>query len=142
MRIARAGFALAGLAMLAYGGWLGWAVISASTERAVQVTAWFVGGPLLHDGLVAPVVGVVGLALTRWVPRPWRAPVAVAAVVSAILTLLAIPLLWHPFGVGTNPGLHDRDYATGLAVALGVVWICAVATGFVLGRRHRGAAEA
>jgi hypothetical protein len=139
VRIARAGFALAGLAMLAYGAWLGWAVISVSTERATQVIAWFVGGPLLHDGLVAPVVGVVGLVLTRWLPAPWRAPVAVAVVVSAILTLLAIPLLWRPFGVATNPGLHDRDYGTGLLIALAVVWICALATGSVRTLRRRDA---
>lgn len=141
MRIARAVFAVAGLAMLAWGAWLSWEVISASTERAVQVIAWFVGGPLLHDGIVAPVVGILGLVITRWLPAAWRAPVAVAAVISAILTLLAIPLLWRPFGVATNPGLHDRDYATGLAVALGAVWICALATGFTRGLRRRRASR-
>lgn len=124
-------FALAGLAMLGWGALLGWEFISASTERAVQGIAWFVGGPLLHDGLVAPLVGLIGLAIVRWVPQPWRAPVAIGVVLSAILTLLAIPLLWRPFGVAVNPGLHDGNYVLGFAVSLAVVWLGAVAGGIV-----------
>jgi hypothetical protein len=115
--------AVSGLALLAYGAVLSWEFASSRTVNAVQGAAWFVGGPLVHDGIVAPVVGVVGLLLTRFVPAAWRAPVAAGVVLSAVLTLLAIPLLWRPFGVVTNPGLHDRDYGIGLAVALGVVWV-------------------
>lgn len=120
---------LAGLALLAYGGVLAWEFGTSRTINAVQGLAWFVGGPVVHDGLVAPVVGVVGLVLTRVLPEHWRAPVVVGVVLSAILTLLAIPLLWRPFHVATNPGLHDRDYGVGLLIALGVVWAGVVIAG-------------
>ena len=127
--------AVAGLALLAYGGVLAWEFAGSRTVNAVQGAAWFLGGPVLHDGLVAPVVGLAGLGLTRVLPRPWRAPVAAGLALTGVLTLLALPLLWRPFGVVTNPGLHDRDYGTGLAVALGVVWVAVVAAGAV--RHHR-----
>jgi hypothetical protein len=121
--------ALAGLALLGYGSVLAWEFATSRTVNAVQGAAWFVGGPLVHDGLVAPAVGVAGLALTRLVPRPWRTPVAVGVVVTAVLTLLAVPLLWRPFGVVTNPGLHDRNYGAGLAIAVGVVWLAVAVAG-------------
>lgn len=121
--------AVGGLAMLAYGAVLSWEFASSRTVNAVQGAAWFVGGPVVHDGIVAPAVGIVGLALTRFVPAAWRTPVAVGVVLSAVLTLLAIPLLWRPFGVVANPGLHDRDYGSGLAIALGVVWLGVVVAG-------------
>ena len=128
-------FAIAGLGLLAYGAVLAWEFGTSRTVNAVQGIAWFVGGPLVHDGIVAPVVGLAGVLLTRVVPRPWRGPVAVGCVLSGVLTLLAIPLLWRPFGVATNPGLHDRNYGLGLAIALGVVWLGVVAAG--LAQQHR-----
>lgn len=133
----RALFAVAGLALLAYGAVLSWEFVSSRTVNAVQGVAWFVGGPLVHDGLVAPVIGLTGLLLTRIVARPWRTPVAVGAVLTAVLALLAIPLLWRPFGVVTNPGLHDRNYGAGLAIALGVVWLAVAVTGVAATARHR-----
>lgn len=133
----RIAFALAGLAMLTYGAVLAWDFATARASNAVNGLAWFVGGPILHDAVVAPVVGVLGVLLTRFVPVAWRAPIAVGAVLSGVLTVLAIPLLWRPFGVATNPGLHDRDYGTGFAVALGVVWVCVLAAGIYRARALR-----
>jgi hypothetical protein len=121
--------AMSGLALLAYGAVLTWEFATSRTVNAVQGIAWFVGGPLVHDGIVAPAVGLIGLALTRVMPQPWRTPVAVGVVLSGVLTLLAIPLLWRPFGMSTNPGLHDRNYAAGLAIALATIWLTVLVAG-------------
>ncbi|MFL6123354.1 hypothetical protein [Actinophytocola sp.] len=133
----RALFALSGLALLTYGALLVWDFATSRTVNAVQGAAWFVGGPLIHDGLVAPAVGLTGVVLTRVLPKPWRAPVTAGVVLSGVLTLVAIPLLWRPYGTAVNPGLHDRDYGAGLAVALGAVWAAVLVTGLV--RRRRSA---
>ncbi len=130
-------FALAGLAALAWGAWLAWDV--AAGHDSLQAAAWFVGGPLVHDGLVAPAVGLGGLLLVRVLPPDWRAPVAIGTTVSAVLALLAVPLLLRPFGVAANPGLHDGNYALGLAVALGVVWLGVLVAGAL--RTRKGAAR-
>lgn len=131
--------AITGLAMLAYGAVLTWDFATSRTVNAVQGAAWFIGGPLVHDGLVAPVVGLAGLVLSRVLPRPWRAPVVTGLVLTGVLTLLGVPLLWRPFGGATNPGLHDRDYGSGLAIALGVVWIAVVVAGLAQQHRSRSA---
>ena len=114
--------AMIGLTLIGYGVVLAWDFGTSRTVNAVEGLAWFVGGPVVHDGLVAPAVGLVGLGLARVLPKPWRTPVVVGLVLTAVLTLLAIPLLWRPFHVATNPGLHDRDYGVGLGIALAVVW--------------------
>lgn len=87
-----------------------------------RTLGWLVGGPLVHDLLIAPLVGVAGLALSRFLPDRWKTPVKTGAVLTGVLTLLAVPLLWRPFGGAANPGLHDADTVTGLLVSLAVVW--------------------
>lgn len=129
--------AIAGLALLAYGALLAWEFATSRAVNAVQGIAWFVGGPLVHDGLVAPAVGLAGLLLSRTITRPWRTPVTIGLVLTAVLTLLAIPLLWRPFGVVTNPGLHDRNYGAGLAITLGVVWLAVIIAGLARSRSFR-----
>jgi hypothetical protein len=136
-KLLRVAFAVSGLALLAYGAVLAWEFGTSRALNAVQGIAWFAGGPLVHDGIVAPAVGVTGVVLTRFVPPRWRMPVMVGLTLTAVLTLLAVPLLWRPFGVPTNPGLHDRDYGTGLTVALGVVWAGVLVAGLNSGRRRR-----
>jgi hypothetical protein len=127
--------ALTGLALLGYGAVLAWEFASSRTVNAVQGAAWFVGGPIVHDGLVAPVVGLVGLGLAKVLPRPWHRPVVAGLVLTGVLTLLGVPLVWRPYGGATNPGLHDRDYGAGLAIAVGIVWVAVVLAG--LAQQHR-----
>jgi hypothetical protein len=127
--VTRAIFAAAGLAALAWGAWLAWDFATASASNAVQGLAFFVGGTIVHDALIAPLVGLTGLLIARRLPQPWRTPVAAGGALSGILVLLAIPLLWHPFGAPTNPGLHDGNYALGLLISLAVVWLGATAAG-------------
>jgi hypothetical protein len=132
--------AISGLALLAYGAVLTWDFATSRTVNAVQGAAWFLAGPLIHDGVVGPAVGITGLVLTRIVPQPWRTPVITGVVLSAVLTLVAIPLLWRPYGTAVNPGLHDRNYGAGLAIALGTVWVAVIIAGVVRQLRAQPAA--
>ncbi|HET9138384.1 hypothetical protein [Actinophytocola sp.] len=117
MMIVRGLLGLAGLAGIAWGAVLVWDIAAASARDGLQLAAWLVGGPVLHDGLLAPMIGAVGLLVARRVPARWRGPVATGGVLIGILAMVAVPLLCRPFGVPDNPGLHDRDYLLGLLVA-------------------------
>ncbi|SMD14367.1 hypothetical protein [Kibdelosporangium aridum] len=100
---------VAGLVMMAWG-----ALLALEVPQIVEFGAWFLAGPLVHDLVLAPVVGLAGLAL--------KGPVKAGAVVSGILVLIAVPVIWQPH-VPVNPGLHDRNYWLGLAISLAVVWL-------------------
>ena len=131
----RAALVLAGALMITWGGWLLWP----NLQPATSVATWFLGGPLLHDLLLAPAVGVLGAVLAATVRPRWRAPLAAGLVVSAILVLLALPGLLRPSAEEPNPGLADRDLRPGLAAALAATWIVVLTVGLL--RRHLDAAE-
>ncbi|WP_367132582.1 hypothetical protein [Saccharothrix sp. HUAS TT1] len=112
----------------------GWGAYLLLPLLDVDLALWFIGGPVAHDVLLAPLFAGVGLLVVRWAPPRWRAPVLVGGTLTGVLVLLAVPLLWRPFGGPRNPGLVDRDYPTGLLVAIGVVWLGVLAARLLVGR--------
>jgi hypothetical protein len=137
MRTARIAFALPGLAALAWGLVLATQFALHSLRDGRSALAFFVGGPVLHDALVAPFVGLIGLVISRWVGRHWRTPVRLGAATSGVLALLAVPAIWRTHAGQHNPGLDDRNYPAGLLLALAVVWLAMVGWGLIRQRRHR-----
>ncbi|MEU8256566.1 hypothetical protein AB0C06_20155 [Micromonospora inaquosa] len=120
MRAVRLLLLVLGASAVGYGGWL-------LLPQLGTALPWLIGGPVLHDVLVAPLVGVVGLTLSRLVTNRLRlAWVTAGLLASATLLLIAVPLLWRPPSAPPNPGLPDRNYPLGLAVGLAVVWAAIV----------------
>ncbi|MGI5521517.1 hypothetical protein ACQEUX_11220 [Micromonospora sp. CA-259024] len=116
MRAVRLLLLLLGVATVTYGGWL-------LLPQLGAILPWLIGGPLLHDALVAPLVGLVGLMLGRLVTdRVRRAWITAGLVASATLLLIAVPLLWRPPSAPPNPGLPDRNYPLGLTAGLAALW--------------------
>jgi hypothetical protein len=102
-------------------------ITTTSISNAFDVGTWVVGADLVHDLLLAPVVVLVSVLLTRAVPLPWRAPIRGALVASAVFVVIAYPAL-NGFGRDTapgNPSVQPLDYGTALATTLVVVWVLA-----------------
>lgn len=123
---------------------LGWAVIGVGLRgifekhvdtRPGELARFVVGGALLHDLLVAPVVIVVGVVVARAVRGPARSLVQAALVVTAVVALFAYPLV-RAYGLATNnPTSLPRNYGANLLVVLGLVWAAAA---LLVLRRLRG----
>jgi hypothetical protein len=119
----------------------GWAVIAwglrgvfqhSLDTRPTNLAKFVVGGALLHDLFVAPVVIVAGVLLARAVPGRARAVVQGALVVSGIVALFSYPLV-RAYGLAAhNPTSLPHNYTVNLLIVLGVVW--AVAAGLVIAR--------
>ncbi|WP_221193138.1 hypothetical protein [Mycolicibacterium iranicum] len=110
---------LAGLGLGTYGVMLLW-----DSPSRVPIVVWALVAVVLHDFEFAPLCAAVGLAGRALIPVRWRSPVAVAALCSVVLVLLAIPVYTKPGLRPDNPSVLDRDYAVGLWVAVAAVWIC------------------
>ncbi len=123
-----------GVLVAAYGAWL--LLTRQDGGQLVSAGAWLVGGVVLHDAVLAPVVVVLGVLLVRAVPRAVRAPVAVVGIVLGSVTLLALPVLGGFGRRADNPTLLDRDYGAGWW-ALAAVVVVVVAAGTLV-RRRRG----
>jgi hypothetical protein len=80
---------------------------------------WLAAAVVLHDGFIAPITVGTGLALTRVPPRA-RRYLQGALLVGALITIIAIPLIWRQ---GTQPeskALLLRDYTANLTLLLGI----------------------
>lgn len=124
-----------GVAVTAYGGWL--LVSRQSGDQLRSAATWLVGGVLVHDLLLSAVVIVAGVVVSRLVPEPARAPVAVGGVVLGSLTLIAVPVLGRFGARPDNPTLLDRDYTTGWLVVAALVGGAVVLASACRARRRR-----
>lgn len=111
-----------------------------NTSQLIGWGTWVVGGPLLHDLVIAPLSAAVALGLRRVVPaliRPW---VTTGFMLSAMLTFIALPSVLR---LGYSPALSSalpRNYAHGLLWYLAVVWfavVVAIVITVVRRRDHR-----
>jgi hypothetical protein len=120
-------FALPGLAALGYGLTLVW---DAPRDQLPAVLTWLIGGVVLHDGVLAPVVVGLGLVATRWLPEAWRAAVVVGLVCWGSLTLIAFPVLYGEGVDPTNESLQHRPYVTSWWIGTAVMLALVVAAGW------------
>lgn len=131
MRAARLGLGSLGVAVTAYGLFL---LLGLGTEQLAGVLVWVVGGVVAHDGVIAPLVLVLGVLVAVRAPSSWRTPLLWALVVLGPLTLVAVPVLGRFGAKADNPTLLDRPYWLGYAVIVAVV----LAFAAMSARRHRG----
>ena len=119
---------------------VGWAVIAwglrgifehSLDTRPANLARFVVGGALLHDLIIAPLIIGAGVLLARAVPGRARAVVQGALAVSGIVALFSYPLV-RGFGLAANnPTSLPHNYAAGLLVVLGGVWAVAAAIAVV-----------
>lgn len=122
----RAVLILVGAAGIAYGAWLTLHVVLAGTATLPGFASWWLAGPLVVDLLLMPTVVVVGVAMARFLPARWRRPIEAATLITALLILVAAPVL---SGLGRRPdnqSLLDRDYLAGFAALVAIVWVLAL----------------
>lgn len=123
-----------GLAITSYG--VRGLVDGLAPERLVRWAGWFLGGLLVHDLVAVPLYSTLGLGVRRVVPRTWRAPVQVGAILSAVIALVSWPVL-RGYGRSAQEGnatVLPYDYGQGLLLVLGVVWTAVVVAGVLATR--------
>lgn len=123
---------------------IGYAVVGAATDPDVNVPgvlAFLLGVLVAHDAVFLPMVLAVGALVGRYVPTGNWTAVRAAALVSAAVTLVALPLV---LGYGRDPGNPSAlplPYGRGLAVLLGLIWVTALAAIVVRRIRKRFASS-
>ncbi|PPK66128.1 hypothetical protein V5P93_003841 [Actinokineospora auranticolor] len=121
MTAIRALLVISGLATLGWGVTLfaDWALPLSWTS--VSAVLWLIACPLVHDALIAPAIGLTARALD-FLPAPVALPAKRGLAATAVLAVIAFPLVWRPFAAPAPPGAHDEPLA-GLLVSTAVVWI-------------------
>jgi len=122
-----------GVPVIAYG--VRGVLVDAADTHPGELARWLVGLAVVNDLLVLPAAMAVGLLARRWTPAPAWPAVRAGLLVTSVLAAVAWPLIR---GYGTdpnNPSLFPRNYATGLAAALAVVWATVLVITVVARRR-------
>jgi hypothetical protein len=128
----RLGLGALGVVAGLYGGWL---VLSRGHDL-LNLLVWLVLGVVLHDGVLAVAVLVLGALALRVLPQVARAPAVVGFVVLGSATVFAIPVLGRFGARADNPSLLDRSYWAGWLVLAGLTLVAVVAASFLRARRR------
>jgi hypothetical protein len=131
----RAGRLLLASASVPAGAYALWLLVQSAMDQWLALLTWLLGGVVLHDLVLAPMVLAVGVAARR-LPGYVRAPAAVALVVWGSVTVLAVPVLGRFGARDDNPTLLDRPYFVTWLVGCAVTVLLVGVTGAV--RRQRG----
>ena len=91
---------------------------------------------VLDDALLLPAFLAVGALVHRLVPPRLRAIVQAALIVTASVTLVALPLVLGYGRTPDNPSALPLDYRRGLLLTLVAVWATAAVAAFVVIRRR------
>ena len=100
-----------------------YAAIRSIDVRPALWVRWWVTAAVVHDIVVAPLTIAVGWLVVSFAPRAAKAPLQAGLVLSAILVAVAWPALRGYGRIPSNPTYLPRDYGTGLALSLLVVWM-------------------
>lgn len=130
MRATRVLLMIVGLALAGYGATL---VFENPPVIMMRMAVWALVAVAVHDVVFAPLCAALGFAARRVLPVSWQPPVAIAALCSVVLGLLAIPVFDKPGMRPDNMTVLDRDYHAGLWISLAVVW--AFVPGYLVARR-------
>ena len=123
--------------LMAFAPW-GLFAESAATDPPA-FARWFIGGVVVHDLVLAPLVCGAGILLGRALGPPWRAPVRTGLFASAVVLAVGWAPLW---GTGRdrvpdNPSVQPLAYGTAVATVLGLVWLGVALWLIVVAVRHR-----
>ncbi len=122
--------AIAGAAAIGWGLWL---MRDDGPERWQSQVAWFLGGVVAHDAVIAPLVVLLGVGASRILPSRYRSSVAVGFIVWVTVTAAVANVLLPVGGRTDNPSLMNRPYALAWLAFTGVVLVLVI----VAARRGR-----
>jgi hypothetical protein len=132
--------AAAGWTVIAWGVRLAWQ--HHFDTRPADLVRFFVAGAVVHDVVLAPVVLGLGVAVSRFTPGRWRAPVQAALIISGSAALFAWPEIRDYARVNHNPSSLPHNYTANLLVVVAAVGVTTAVVALVqvlrAARKHTG----
>lgn len=116
---ARIIFAIAGIALGLFG------IFRLLTQipgpSLLLLAIWLVGALIIHDGLLSPAVVGVGWLLHRFVPDRARRYLQAGLIMSAIATVIAVPMIYLRDSQPPSKALLAQNYGGNLLVIIAII---------------------
>ena len=119
MKAWRIVLAVAGIALGAFGVFR--LVTEIAPHSLLILAVWLVAALIIHDALLAPSVVGVGWLLRRSVPDRGRRYLQIALIIIALVTVIAVPMI---FLRGSQPAVKAlllRNYGANLIMIIGII---------------------
>ena len=84
----------------------------------LRLVVWLVGALVISDLLVSPLVVAVGVTLRRWLPDRGRRYVQAFLIMAAMITLVAVPMIYLQGSAPPEKALLNQDFGANLAILL------------------------
>jgi len=129
--------AAAGIALGAFGVFR--LLTEIPTYSLVILAVWLVAALVIQDAILAPSVVGVGWLLRRYVPDRGRRYLQVALIMSALITVIAVPMI---FLRGTQPAVKAlllRNYGFNLILIIAIIGVISLILYAVRVARDRSA---
>ena len=85
------------------------------------VLKWAIASDIVVDGVIIPVIAVIGFLLTKLVKPRARRYVQGGLIAAAMVTLIAIPLIHRQGQSAPGQALLEQDYKSHLYLLLGLI---------------------
>jgi hypothetical protein len=91
------------------------------THSLLVLAVWLIAALLIHDAILAPSEVGVGWLLRRYVPDRGRRFLQVALIMIALITVIAVPLIFLRGSQPATKALLLRNYAANLILIIGII---------------------
>jgi hypothetical protein len=115
----RIGLAAAGIAIAVYG--IGRLFTEIPSHSLMLLAGWLIAALVIHDGLLSPAVVTIGWTLGRLVPPRARRYLQAALIVSALVMLVALPMMYRANRQPPSKAILRQDFGANLALLLAVI---------------------
>jgi hypothetical protein len=115
----RVALAVAGILLGSFGGFR--LLTQISPHNLMVLSVWLVGALIIHDGIVSPLVVIVGAALARFVPARARRHLQAALIMAGLVTVVAVPLIYRRGSQPRSKAILLQAYGAHLTLLLGLI---------------------
>ena len=118
MRRWRIVLGVAGIALGLFG--IGRLVTQIPVASLVGLGLWLIAALVIHDGILSPLVLAIGAFVSRVPPRS-RRYLQAGLIMAAMVTVLAVPMIFRRGSQPASKALLDQNYGGNLTLILGVI---------------------
>jgi len=108
-----------GIGLLVFGA--GRLLLQTPPASLVLIALWLVAAVAIHDGVLSPLVLAVGWGLRRLVPDRGRRYLQFGLLAGALVTVVAVPMIYRRGSEPPSKSLLLQDYGLNLTLLLGLI---------------------
>jgi hypothetical protein len=96
-------------------------------HNLLVLVLWMLAALAIHDGVLSPAVVTVSSALRRHVPDRGRRYLQIALIMGALITVIAIPMIFLRGSQPAAKALLLRNYGANLSLLIGIIAVITLA---------------